>query len=61
MEGERACKKELHRVNLDNDGLRERLRFIEQRYQGIVQKLGVSQEDIQEIEEQVLHQEDDEA
>lgn len=29
MEGERACKKELHRVNLDNDGLKERLRFIE--------------------------------
>lgn len=29
LEAERASKKELHRVNLENDELRERLRFID--------------------------------
>jgi hypothetical protein len=32
LEAERTSKKELHRVRLENDELKERLRFIEQRY-----------------------------
>ena len=28
LEGERAAKKELHRIRLENDELRERLRFV---------------------------------
>jgi chromosome segregation ATPase len=61
LEGERVCKKELHRVTLENDELRERLRFIDQRYQGLVQRFGVSPEDLQEIEDQLALRPDDEA
>ena len=40
LEAERTSKKELHRVRLENDELKERLRFIEQRYQAMAQKFG---------------------
>ena len=45
LEGERESKKELHRVRLENDELRERLRFIDQRYTSLVQRFGASPED----------------
>ena len=32
LEAERSSKKELHRVRLENDELKERLRYSEQRY-----------------------------
>ena len=32
LDSERASKKEVHRLNLENDELRERLRFVDQRY-----------------------------
>ena len=32
LDNERASKKEVHRLNLENDELRERLRFVDQRY-----------------------------
>lgn len=54
LEGERNSKKELHRVRLDNDEHRERLRFIEQRYNSLVQRFGASPEDLQEIDEQLM-------
>ncbi len=32
QEGERAVRKEIHRVNLENDEIAERLRYVESRY-----------------------------
>lgn len=54
QEGERAAKKEAHRLRLENDEAREKLRFIEQRYNSVVQRYGASPEDIQEIDDQIL-------
>jgi len=51
LEGERASKKDLHRVLLENDEMREKLRFIEQRYTSLAHRFGASPEDIQEIDE----------
>jgi hypothetical protein len=59
-------------VRLENDELKERLRFIDQKYTSLVQRCGASPEDLQEIDEQLrangysppmnkLDMEDDEA
>ena len=42
-------------MNLENDELRERLRFMDQRYNQALQRFGASPEDMQELEEQVQH------
>jgi hypothetical protein len=55
LDSERASKKEVHRLNLENDELRERLRFVDQRYNQALQRFGASPEDLQEIEEQLKH------
>ncbi len=67
QEGERLAKKDLHRVRLENDELRERLRFVEGRYGQLVERCGASPEEaMREIEEEVkrgasMVGEDDEA
>ena len=40
-------------MRLENDELRERLRFIDQRYTSLVQRFGASPEELQEIDEQI--------
>jgi hypothetical protein len=51
LDSERASKKEVHKLNLENDELRERLRFVDQRYNQALKRFGASPEDLQEIEE----------
>ena len=53
LEGERVAKKELHRVRLENDEMRERVRFFEQRHSQLVKRYGASPEEVREIEEEV--------
>jgi hypothetical protein len=53
LEGERVAKKELHRVRLENDEMRERVRFVEQRHSQLVKRYGASPEEVREIEEEV--------
>eukprot|EP00347_Sterkiella_histriomuscorum_P003379 403364524 len=51
MQGEREAKKEVHRLRLENDELMEKVRFMDHRYNTLIQKMGVSQEDLQAIDE----------
>ncbi len=48
-------------MNLENDELRERLRFMDQRYSQALQRFGASPEDMQELEEQVQHRQQQKA
>lgn len=60
VQAEREAKKEVVRVTLENDEIREKAKFLEQRYQSMIHKLGISPDDIQALEEQLMH-EDSEA
>ncbi len=51
MQGEWEAKKEVHRLRLENDELMEKVRFMDHRYNALIQKMGVSQEDLQAIDE----------
>ena len=42
QQGEREAKKEVHRVRLENDELKEKLHFLEQRYTSLIQRCGAS-------------------
>ena len=42
FENERQAKKEVHKLRLENDELQERLRFVDQRYQKLIQRFGAS-------------------
>lgn len=46
LQGEREAKKEVHRLRLENDEMMERVRFMDQRYNTLIQRMGVSQEDL---------------
>jgi hypothetical protein len=52
QESERQSKKKLNRVCLENDKLRERLRFIDQWYTSLLQRFSASSEELQEIKKQ---------
>lgn len=54
MQGEREAKKEVHVLRLENDELRERLRFIEQKHIKLIKRMGASQEDLKAIDEQMI-------
>lgn len=41
----------MHRLRLDNDELLERVRFLDQRYNTLIHRMGVSQEDLAAIDE----------
>lgn len=44
---QRESKKEVVRLTFQNDELSEKLRYVERRFQQLVQRCGVSQEDIE--------------
>ena len=51
MSGEREAKKEVHRLRLENDELMERVRFMDQRYNTLILRMGITQEDLQAVDE----------
>jgi hypothetical protein len=41
----------VHRLRLENDEVKEKLRFYEQRYNRLIKRMGASQEDLQAIDD----------
>ena len=49
MLGERDAKKEVLRLTFENDELVEKLKFMESKFQSLVQRVGASKEDIEAV------------
>jgi len=59
---ERESKKEVVRLTLENDEFQEKIRFMEQKYHSLVERMGASQEDLNAVEQELMmDEEDDEA
>jgi len=56
VKSEREARKELVRVNLENDELKEKVRYIEGKYNNLIRRLGASQEEIEAVEEELMRQ-----
>lgn len=53
MLGERDAKKEVLRLTFENDELVEKLKFMESKFQSLVQRVGASKEDIEAVNSQI--------
>ena len=50
------------RLTLENDEFQEKIRFMEQKYHSLVERMGASQEDLNAVEQELMmDEEDDEA
>lgn len=47
------------RLRLENDELLEKVKYLEMKYKGLASQVGASQEDLQAVEEAMLHGEPD--
>jgi hypothetical protein len=54
QKAERSMKKELVQQTFEADEMEEKIRYIELKYHALIKRMGVSQEDIDVIEEDIL-------